>query len=145
MSINNVNLSGNLTKDIEIRVTKTGKNVGKFCLAVNNGYKDKETGEWIAKPSFINCILWGDRALALQKYLIKGTKVVITGYINQSSVEENGKMSYYTNIVVDQLEMFLKPKNQEGSNENNFSSEGEDIGVGKHASEVELYQENVPF
>ena len=66
--MNKVILNGNLVRDIEVRQTKGGTDVGEFTIANNIGY-----GEDV-KTLFVKCTLFGKRVEALQKYLLKGSK-----------------------------------------------------------------------
>ncbi|MCI1260392.1 MAG: single-stranded DNA-binding protein, partial [Atopobiaceae bacterium] len=75
MSINRVNISGNLTRDSELRQTQSGTAILRFGVAVNDRRKNNQTGEWEDYPNFIDCVMWGNRANALANYLKRGTKV----------------------------------------------------------------------
>lgn len=65
MSINHVNISGNLTRDPELRTTAGGTNILSFGVAVNDRRKNPQTGKWQDVPNFIDCIVFGQRAEAL--------------------------------------------------------------------------------
>ena len=77
MSINRVIISGNLTRDPELRSTASGLPVLGFGVAVNDRRKNQQTGEWEDYPNFIDCTMFGARAESLSRYLSKGTKVSI--------------------------------------------------------------------
>ena len=62
MSINRVCISGNLTRDPEIRSTAGGTSVMGFGVAVNERRKSAQTGEWEDYPNFVDCTLFGRRA-----------------------------------------------------------------------------------
>lgn len=74
--MNKVILIGNITKDIELRQSNSGKFVVEFSVAINNG-KDQQGNELPA--DFINCTAWNKTAEVLSKYATKGTKVGIEG------------------------------------------------------------------
>lgn len=57
--MNNINLLGNLTKDPDVRYTKTGRVVATFTLACTNTYIDSATNETKEQTAFINCVAWG--------------------------------------------------------------------------------------
>ena len=61
MSINRVIISGNLTRDPELRSTASGLPVLGFGVAVNDRRKNQQTGEWEDYPNFIDCTMFGDR------------------------------------------------------------------------------------
>ena len=71
--MNIVIFSGNLGKDLDVRVTPNGKSVGSFPLPVKQGYGDYE------KVSWVDCKLLGDRADKLAPYLLKGKPVTVQG------------------------------------------------------------------
>ena len=89
--MNIATISGNLTKDIELSQTKTGKHVTRFCLGVR---RDKEATD------FINCEAWGTVADLLEKYCSKGSKIGVSGKIRNESYEKDGKKVYKTYILV---------------------------------------------
>lgn len=77
MSINRVNISGNLTRDPELRVTAGGTQVLSFGVAVNDRRRNAQTGEWEDYPNFVDCTMFGNRAEAVGRFLAKGMKVAI--------------------------------------------------------------------
>ena len=76
MSINRVVISGNLTRDGEIRATAGGTTVLTFGVAVNDRRRNA-SGEWEDVPNFVDCVMFGTRADALARFLTKGTKVAL--------------------------------------------------------------------
>ena len=85
MSINRVILTGNLTRDAELRTTQSGLSIATFGIAVNDRTKNSSTGEWEEYANFINCTMFGKRAEAVAQYLTKGTRVGIDGRLHYSS------------------------------------------------------------
>lgn len=79
MSINRATISGNLTRDPELRVTASGMPVLGFGVAVNDRRKNNKTGEWEDYPNFIDCTMFGARTESVSKFLSKGSKVAIEG------------------------------------------------------------------
>ena len=77
MSINRVIISGNLTRDPELRSTQSGMDVMSFGVAVNDRRRNPQTNEWEDYPNFVDCTMFGNRARSLHQYLSKGTKVAI--------------------------------------------------------------------
>jgi single-strand DNA-binding protein len=74
-------LSGNLTRDPELRFTQTGRPVTSFSVAVNERVKNEETGEWEdTEPEFFNCTAWGQQAENVAEYLGKGDRIVAVGF-----------------------------------------------------------------
>ena len=87
MSINKAVVSGNLTRDAELRQTQGGTPMCRFAVAVNERRKN-QSGEWEDYANFVDCILWGRRAEAISQYLTKGTKVCVEGSLSYSSWED---------------------------------------------------------
>ena len=114
MSINRVNLTGNLTRDPELRETKGGLAVLSMGLAVNDRRKNSE-GEWEDSPNFIDCTLFGSRASAVAKFLKKGHKVAVEGKLRWSAWEtEGGAKRSKIEVIVDELELMQqKAKNDD--------------------------------
>ena len=79
MSINRVLLSGNLTRDPELRATAGGTPVLSIGLAVNDRRRNAQTGEWEDYPNFVDCSMFGTRAEAVSKHMQKGDKIAIEG------------------------------------------------------------------
>ena len=85
MSINRVNITGNLTRDPELRATAGGTQVLSFGVAVNDRRRNPQTGEWEDYPNFVDCTMFGTRAEAVSRFLAKGNKVAIEGKLRYSS------------------------------------------------------------
>lgn len=101
--MNKVILIGNITKDIELRQSNSGKFVVEFSIAINNG-KDQQGNELPA--DFINCTAWNKTAEVLSKYATKGTKVCIEGAMKtQTWVDQQGNNRYKTYVLVDRVEL----------------------------------------
>lgn len=98
--MNKVILNGNLVRDMEVRQTKGGTDVGEFTIANNIGYGENQ------KTTFVKCTLFGTRVEALQKYLLKGARVLIEGTLDINNVEDkDGNWHTYVNIVVGELDI----------------------------------------
>ena len=80
MSINRVIISGNLTRDPELRSTASGLPVLGFGVAVNDRRKNQQTGEWEDYPNFIDCTMFGARAESLSRYLSMSSRNKTDGY-----------------------------------------------------------------
>ena len=112
MSINRVIISGNLTRDPELRSTQSGMDVMSFGVAVNDRRRNPQTNEWEDYPNFIDCTMFGSRAEALSRYLSKGTKVAIEGKLRWSQWETNeGQKRSKIEIIVDEIEFMQSISN----------------------------------
>ena len=108
MSINRVNISGNLTRDPELRATASGTQVLSFGVAVNDRRRNPQTGEWEDYPNFVDCTMFGTRAEAVSRYLQKGSKVAIEGKLRYSSWERDGQRRSKLEVIVDEIEFMSR-------------------------------------
>ena len=151
MSINRVTLSGNLTRDPEIRSTQSGMNILNFGMAVNDRRRNSATGEWEDYANFVDCVLFGNRADFLSRTLHKGIKVVVEGKLRYSSWERDGQRRSKLEVVVDDLD-FITPRQQgayqpggyangqQGSYQNNQQSYNQQPGTFNAAAPVPAVQ-----
>lgn len=113
MSINRVTISGNLTRDPELRATAGGTQVLSFGVAVNDRRRNPQNGEWEDYPNFVDCTMFGTRAEAVSRYLSKGSKVAIEGKLRYSSWEREGQRRSKLEVIIDEIE-FLSRGQQGG-------------------------------
>ena len=100
-------MTGNLTKDPEVRSTGSGKSVCSFTIAVNRRFTN-QAGEKVT--DFFPIVVWGKQAEACGKYLSKGSKVAVVGELQTRTYDaKDGSKRYVTEIVADEVE-FLTPK-----------------------------------
>lgn len=113
MSINRVVVSGNLTRDPELRAMPGGTQVLGFGVAVNDRRRNQQTGEWEDYPNFIDCTMFGNRAEALSRILHKGMKVAIEGKLRYSSWEDKngGGRRSKIEVIVDEIELMSQNPN----------------------------------
>jgi len=104
MADSTVTLVGNLTRDPEMRFTPNGTGQSQFGLAVNYRRPDRANpGEWQEQTSFFNVICWGSLADNTQS-LTKGTRVIVTGRLQQRSWEtEQHEKRSVVEIVADEI------------------------------------------
>lgn len=101
--MNHVFLTGNLTRDPELRSTSTGVPVCNFSIAVNRRFKDAQGNQ---ETDFFNVVAWRQLAELCSRYLAKGRKVAIFGSIQTRSYEDKnggGKRTAF-DIVADEVE-----------------------------------------
>lgn len=113
MSINRVVLTGNLTRDPELRRTQSGMAILSIRIAVNDRRKNSQTGEWEDYANYVDCVVFGSRGESLNNYLSKGSKVGIDGKLRWSEWERDGQKRSKIEVIVDDLE-FLSPRNGGG-------------------------------
>lgn len=152
MSINRVNITGNLTRDPELRATAAGTQVLSFGIAVNDRRKNPQTGEWEDYPNYIDCTMFGTRAEAVGRYISKGSKVAIEGKLRYSSWERDGQKRSKLEVVVDDLE-FMSSRNggqQGGYNNGGYGNQSYAPAAPAPAAPVietssSVYDEDIPF
>lgn len=126
MSINRVNISGNLTRDPELRATTGGTQVLSFGMAVNDRRKNQQTGEWEDYPNFVDCTMFGSRAEKVSRYLSKGCKVAVEGKLRYSQWERDGQKRSKLEVIVEDVEFMSRQQAAE-------------------PAPVDAYDEDIPF
>ena len=122
--MNNVQLLGRLTKDVELRVSqKSKKNFAYFTLAVPNG----------EDAMFIDCVAFDKLAETIEKYVKKGNRLLVEGSINVSTyVDKDGNNRKSTNVFVNKI-TFIE------------SAKKEDDKKSSKKSKKDEYDEDLPF
>ena len=100
--INVVTLAGRLTRDMDVRATKSGFPIGNFSIACNGIHKSAN-GDYEKVPNFFDCVVTGQRAEGLSKMLSKGTQVFLTGALRQETWEKDGMKRSKVSIYVDTI------------------------------------------
>ncbi|MFU8827899.1 MAG: single-stranded DNA-binding protein [Phycisphaerales bacterium] len=104
-NVNKVMLMGNITRDLEVRQFPSGGSVGKFTLAVNERYKDRNE-QWQERANFIDCEVFGRKAEVMAQYLGKGRPVFIEGKLRLDKWEDkqSGENRSKLKVVVDDFQ-----------------------------------------
>lgn len=114
--MNKVILTGRITKDLELRKTKSDKSVCEFTLATNRvGNEDAD---------FISCMVWNQQAENLCKFQGKGSLIAVFGELRTDSYEIEGQKRYKTYVLVSNVE-FLSKKTESTQDINKISSKTE--------------------
>src|SRR5207248_3097854 len=121
MNINRVVLTGNLTRDPELRSTGGGLAICKLGIAVNTRRKNSE-GQWEEKPNFFRVTVFGRQAESCGQYLKKGRPVAIDGRLEWSSWENDGQKRESIDIIADSVQFLGGREDAGGGNGNGFSS-----------------------
>jgi single-strand DNA-binding protein len=104
MADNTVTLVGNVTRDPELRYTSGGAANVSFGLAVNRRWQNRQTQEWEERVSFFNIVCWREMAENVAESLAKGSRVVVTGRLEQRSWEtENGDKRSVVEVNADEI------------------------------------------
>ena len=150
MSINRVNISGNLTRDPELRATQGGMQVLGFGVAVNDRRKNPSTGQWEDYPNFVDCTMFGNRAESLGRILRKGMKVAIEGKLRYSSWERDGQRRSKLEVIVDEIEFMSSRGGQGGYDQGGYAPAAPAPAARPAAPvatppAVDVYDEDIPF
>ncbi len=104
MADNTVTLVGNATRDPELRYTAGGAATASFGLAVNRRWQNRQTQEWEEQVSFFNVVAWREMAENIGETITKGTRVVVTGRLEQRSWETpQGEKRTVVEVVADEI------------------------------------------
>ena len=120
--MNKVFLSGNLTRDVEVRYTQNGMAYARLGIAINRKYKEKDSVD------FFNLVAWSKTAEFCGRYLTKGSRVLVEGNLRTNSYEnKDGVKVNAVEIWIDNIEFADSKRSQGGGNysapaEKNFSN-----------------------
>ena len=123
-NINRVIVTGNLTRDPELRTTPGGTSVCKLRIAVNSSRKNA-AGEWEDKPNYFDVTVWGAQGENCSTYLRKGRPVAIDGRLDWHEWEQDGNKRQAVEIIADRVQ-FLGSRDGagEGGNGNGANAGG---------------------
>ena len=127
--LNSIILMGRLTRDPELRKSSNDTSITNFTLAIDRKYK--RDGE--PSADFFNCTAFGKTAEFVEKYLKKGTKILIEGHLQNDTYEKDGQKKTVTKILIDSCE-FAESKS---------ASQGNDTPAPK--TQEEMLQDELPF
>lgn len=132
--MNKVFLIGNVTKDLELMQTTSGKSVCKFNIAVNRNYT--QGGEKVT--DFFTIVTWGGQAETCARYLKKGKKIAVCGELQQRSFEGNdGVKRTVIEVQAQEVEFLSSAEKQENS--------GDVAPRGNNSNGLEETEEPLPF
>jgi single-strand DNA-binding protein len=105
----NTTMSGNLTRDPEIRYTREGQPTASFGLAVNRRWQSRGSDEWEESTSFFDVVCWRDLAENVALSLVKGARVVVAGRLEQRTWEtEDGDRRSRVELVAEDVGASLR-------------------------------------
>src|SRR3989338_9133570 len=109
MSLNSVNIMGNLTRDPEIKYIPSGKAVCGLSIANNRVYT--KNGEKVTEVSYFDVDVWGPAAENCSKYLTKGSGIIVEGRLRQDRWEKDGKTQSRVRITANAVHFLPKKQN----------------------------------
>lgn len=148
--INNVVLTGRLTKDIDLKYTQSGTAVGSFSVAVERKFKNAQ-GE--RETDFINCVIWRKSAENFAKFAGKGSLVGLEGNIQTRNYENNqGQRVYVTEILVENFSLLeskstteSRPASDNGANDPFQSSSQGNLNANANGGNINVTDDDLPF
>ncbi len=132
---------GRITHDLELKFTPKGTPVLRFSLASDRAYRD-ESGEWQTQTSFLDVVVWSDRAENLTKHATKGTAVLVEGRIETRTYTDQNNMNRKVwEIIADNVQPLEWRPREDGS------VQSEDIPLPDDSSSAEPTSttDNLPF
>jgi single-strand DNA-binding protein len=103
---NKVQLIGNIGNAVEVKNTESGKKYARFSIATNESYRNAK-GEKVTETTWHNIVAWGKVADIAEKYLQKGSEVVLEGkLINRSYTDKEGVKKYISEVQANELLLF---------------------------------------
>ncbi len=121
-NINRVIITGNLTKDPELRSLPSGASVCELRIACNGRRKNASSGQWEDDPNFFNVSVWGQQGENCKRYLSKGRGVAIDGRLNWREWETDGQKRSAVDIIAETVQFLGGREDASSGNGNGFSS-----------------------
>jgi single-strand DNA-binding protein len=113
MSLNSVNIMGNLTRDPELKNISAGKSVCTLSIANNRVYS--KNNEKVTEVSYFDVDVWGASAENCAKYLKKGSGIIVEGRLKQDRWEKDGKTQSRVRITANSVHFMPKRNDEAGS------------------------------
>ena len=121
-NINRVVLTGNLTRDPELRSTGSGMSVCSLRVACNTRRKDQSTGDWVDKPNYFDVTVWGAQGENCARFLSKGRPVAIDGRLEwREWQDKEGNTRQAIDIIADAVQFLGSRDDVGGGGGNGFT------------------------
>jgi single-strand DNA-binding protein len=109
-NVNNVVITGNLTRDPELRyLQESNECVCRMRVAVNGRQKDAESGQWVDRPNYFDVAVWGEHAHTCANYLLKGRAVAVAGRLQWHEWVAAGARREGVEIVATRVQFLDRP------------------------------------
>ena len=128
--MNNISITGRLTRDQELKYTASGAAIGKFAVAVDRRVKQGDS--WVKQASFFDCVIFGKMAESLGQYLTKGKQVGISGEMVQNFWESEGQKKSRWEVIVRELALL--------GGRSEVQQQGQEKGLDDYG-----FEDNIPF
>ncbi|MGH9022573.1 MAG: single-stranded DNA-binding protein [Acidimicrobiia bacterium] len=100
---NSITIVGNVTRDPELRFTPSGQANTRMGVAVNRRWQDRGSGEWQEATSFFDVVCWRELAENVSESVGRGSRVIVTGRLEQRSYEREGDKRSVIEIIADEV------------------------------------------
>ena len=122
-NINRVVLTGNLTRDPELRSLPSGMSVCSLRIACNTRRKNNATGDWEDKPNYFDVTVWGAQGEDCARFLAKGRPVALDGRLEwREWQDKEGNNRQSVEIIADAVQFLSSPRDDGGAPGNGFSA-----------------------
>jgi single-strand DNA-binding protein len=142
-NINRVIITGNLTRDPELRATPSGTSVCSLRVAVNTRRKDA-SGDWVDKPNYFDVTVWGAQGENCANYLAKGRPVAVDGRLEWREWEQDGNKRQAVDIIADVVQ-FLRGAEEEGQGGQSASAQQPQAAPAPSQGSSRYADEDIPF
>lgn len=140
--LNNVTLTGRLSRDPELKYTQSGTAVAQFTLAVNRRFTNQQGQR---EADFINCVMWRKAAENFANFTHKGSLVGIEGRIQTRNYEnQEGQRVYVTEVIAENFSL-LEPKSQSQQEANRTNDGTFDQYAGFSGEQIDIQDSDLPF
>ena len=132
---NSVTVAGNCTRDPELRFTASGQATASFGLAVNRRWQNRQTSEWEEAVSYFTVVCWRELAENVAESVHKGTRVLVTGRLDQRSWETpDGQKRSVVEITADEVGPSLRWASAHVTRNERRGGEGAERGSAERGS-----------
>lgn len=146
MNINRCELSGNCTRDGELKATPNGTAVLVFGLAFNDRKRNPASNAWEDVPNFIDVVIYGKPAEGLAPYITKGQKLFVAGKLRYSSWEKDGYRRSKIELVAETIDLAGGRKQDSAQAAPQATQAAPAYSAPTPASSnPDLYDEEIPF
>lgn len=146
-NLNRVTVTGNLTRDPELRSTPSGTSVCSLRIAVNTRRKDA-SGDWVDKPNYFDVTVWGAQGENCSQYLAKGRPLAVDGRLEWREWEDqNGNKRQSVDIIADTVQ-FLGSREGGETNGSRFTPQSDvpaDTADFERAPAAQSAEDDIPF
>lgn len=141
--LNTVAFTGQVVRDAELKTTNSGASILKFAVALNRSVKRGD--QWEEEPSFIDCTLFGRIAAAIAQYMTKGTRVAVSGELEQQRWQDaNGQNRSKVGIIARHVGLMGSPQGNRSSSSSSYPKQQEQAAPAYQQHQQE-FEDDIPF